>query len=75
MNARKLAVGTRVQKDMGCRLVGTVVWPIALAQCTDGTYRAPMSHEHVVWVRWDDGSIGWTHRAFIVPERKAAAWT
>ena len=60
----KLAPGTRVHRTMGVRQSGTVL-PHAVHRIdwTDGTYRYPeWSHERPVWVRWDDGTAGWTHR-------------
>jgi hypothetical protein len=61
-----LSINTRVQTIMGCRLVGTVVSPMS-PPFTDGQYRQPEGFEkrEAVYVRWDDNTYGWIHRALL----------
>lgn len=55
-----MRVGTKVRTRMGCRMEGTVIGP--RVTWDDGSYRLPHSHEHPVWVQWNDGTQGWTHQ-------------
>jgi|688.fasta_scaffold2233731_2 hypothetical protein len=56
--------GTRVHSAMGVRRSGIIVAPLPRSEWTDGTYRWPHSYERTqaVWVRWDDGTAGWTYQ-------------
>jgi hypothetical protein len=62
---KRIKVGDRVATNMGVRLSGVVIHPFLASKATDGTYRAPERHETAVWVRWNDGTSGWIHRAFV----------
>ena len=63
-------LGARVRKVMGVRLAGAVTPRIPCWECSDGTYRDPGPRESAVYVRWDDGTVGWVHRQFLQPEAR-----
>jgi len=72
---RRPRLGDRVSKVMGVRESGTVVAQVGCRvrripyrECTDGTYRDPRPLERVVYVRWDNGTVGWVHLQFLQPE-------
>lgn len=52
-------VNSRVVKHMGVRMEGVVVVPFPWQSATDGTYRAPLSIDDPVFVKWQDGTQGW----------------
>jgi len=58
-------VGSRVCTTMGVRRTGTVIEPFNWKDSNDGTYRGPTSKEKAVWVKWNDGTKGWIHDAFV----------
>ena len=60
-----MKLGDRVLKNMGVRQVGTVVESVPRHLWSDGSYRYPESGESPVWVRWDDGTMGWIHECFL----------
>jgi hypothetical protein len=72
--AKGFPVGTRVRKTMGVQLSGVVIAPTT--KYTDGTYRHPYSRESVVYVRWDEGGVGWQHKSHLAKEgpRKNNHW-
>lgn len=63
----RFSVGARIETTMGIFQCGTVITSIPLRQYTDGSYREPLGLEkhRAVYVRWDDGTQGWTHRQFV----------
>ena len=32
---------------------------------TDGQYRQPLKYEQPVYVKWNDGTIGWINKQFL----------
>jgi len=65
----RILAGTRVVKSMGVQQSGTVLaHSVPRERWTDGTYRYPEKHEKPVWVRWDDGSEGWSHYNHLTKE-------
>lgn len=56
---RKLPIGTKVKTIMGCRQYGVVISSVGNRQYTDGSYRPPYPNQKVVYVKWDDGTVGW----------------
>ena len=62
-------LGERVHKTMGVRVSGIVIRRFA-GPYTDGQYRAPTSKDHPVFVRWDDGTVGWIDEAFLMEGKR-----
>lgn len=58
-------VGTPVHKRMGARLRGVVIKPVPFINCTDGTYRDPQAGEDPVYVKWEDGTVGWVNGKYM----------
>lgn len=57
-------IGERVLKHAGVRLCGTVIAPLPLSECNDGTYKSAEDGE--VCVKWDDGTNGYVKPQWIV---------
>lgn len=66
---RPLRVGDRVKKIMGVAQTGTVVRAMLPEKYTDGSYRPPYGYENVVYVKWDDRTVGWIHNIHVVREK------
>lgn len=60
-------LGCRVQSTNGMYQQGVVIEPLVKEQYTDGSYRRPERLEvrYVVYVRWTDGTQGWTVQKFL----------
>ena len=65
MKRNSLPIGTRVETVMGIKRKG-VVCIYSGQPYTDGQYRDPHSSENVVFVNWDDGTYGWTHKQILL---------
>jgi len=63
-----IRVGNRVRKVVGVVLTGTAVPAMPVEKYTDGSYRRPREDECAVYVKWDDGTVGWVHAMFMVRE-------
>lgn len=61
--------GTIVRMTMGITVglaaIGEVIDRVAMANFSDGSYRLPEEHEDPVYVRWLNGTVGWTDRAVL----------
>jgi hypothetical protein len=53
-------IGQPVETTMGVRRTGKVIGQVPKHEWSDGTYRFPEPREHAVWVRWSDGTKGWS---------------
>lgn len=59
----RFRIGDKVVTTMGVRKVGEIVF--RMFKYTDGSYRDPHDHERPIFVQWEDGSCGWSHRVHI----------
>ena len=65
-----IRIGNRVRKVMGVVQSGTVIPIVPVSKYSDGSYRAPYNREYVVYVKWDDGTVGWVNTTHVMKEKK-----
>jgi len=70
--SHKFKEGNLVTQIMGIRRNGFVIRYIPLSAYTDGSFRAPHSNEmkEIVYVRWADGTQGWTYDRMLMSTPK-----